>query len=99
MVWCAPLRGNAVNVLVVFGYCTIHSFGEEVPQVFGIIILSVFGSPRVPRSMCRMQVRDWLKAKPGSARVMEEIKKRKAVQSLRVGIIDASVAELKVVNG
>lgn len=42
------------------------------------------------------QVRDWLKTKQGTARVTDEIKKRKAIQSLRVGIIDASIAELKV---
>eukprot|EP00752_Nemacystus_decipiens_P011950 g10596.t1 len=41
------------------------------------------------------QVRDWLKTKQGAARVTEEIKKRKAVQSFRIGIIDASIAELK----
>lgn len=43
-----------------------------------------------------MQVRDWLKTKQGAARVTEEIKKRKAIQSLRIGIIDASIATLKV---
>lgn len=42
------------------------------------------------------QVRDWLKTKQGTARVTDEIKKRKAIQSLRVGIIDASIVELKV---
>lgn len=30
---------------------------------------------------------------------MEEIKKRKAVQSMRIGVIDASIAELKVKEG
>lgn len=43
-----------------------------------------------------MEVRDWLKTKQGMARVTDELKKRKAIQSLRVSIIDASIAELKV---
>ncbi|CAM9220260.1 unnamed protein product [Ectocarpus sp. 4 AP-2014] len=41
------------------------------------------------------QVRKWIKTKQGSTRVTDEVKKRKAVQSFRVGIIDASIAQLQ----
>ena len=42
------------------------------------------------------KVRDWLKTKQGMGRVMDEVKKRKAVQSLRISVIDATVGTLKV---
>lgn len=41
-------------------------------------------------------MRDWLKTKQGMGRVMDEVKKRKAVQSLRISVIDATVGTLKV---
>lgn len=42
------------------------------------------------------KLRDWLKTKQGMSRVMEEIKKRKVIYSCRIGMIDISVATLKV---
>ncbi len=42
------------------------------------------------------KVREWLKTKQGIARVKEEVKKRKAVQSMRIGVIDASIGTLTV---
>lgn len=42
------------------------------------------------------QVWDWLKTKPGQSRVTDELKKRKAAKSLRIGIIDASIGTQKV---
>ncbi|CAM9406930.1 unnamed protein product [Ectocarpus sp. 6 AP-2014] len=41
------------------------------------------------------QVRKWIKTKQGTTRVTDEVKKRKAVQSFRVGIINASIAQLQ----
>ncbi|CAM9250870.1 unnamed protein product [Scytosiphon promiscuus] len=41
------------------------------------------------------QLRGWLKTKQGMGRVMEEIKKRKAIHSCRISMIDMSVATLK----
>lgn len=41
------------------------------------------------------QVWGWLKAKKGQRRVVEELKKRKAVKTFRIGVIAGSIATLK----
>lgn len=51
--------------------------------------------------MCRapvtnIQVWEWVKSQQGRTRVTDEIKKRKATKTIRVGIIEARIAELKV---
>lgn len=43
-------------------------------------------------------MREWLKTKQGMGRVTDEIKKRKAIHSFRIGIIDANIGTLKVSN-
>lgn len=87
-----------VALLSALAFCVleIHS-GKRPTRCDGTNFEIVI--PCVPKLICRTEVRDWLKTKQGMARVMDEIKKRKAIQSLRVGVIDGTIAELKVKKG
>lgn len=80
--------------------CSNHFVLSIIVSIFFNVLAGVRNCLKFPTSSVMMsfptKLRDWLKTKQGMGRVMEEIKKRKAIHSCRIGMIDISIGTLKV---